>query len=91
MTFTTARNLGGYALLPVRLTTNTSEPISSDQSVPSQAPGEIIYNGERFSSPSAAASAVRQGGAANGWAFWGVIRDGQPVPLAVLRAELDAQ
>jgi Restriction Enzyme Adenine Methylase Associated len=56
-----------------------------------QAPGEIIYNGEHFSSPSAAASAVREGGAANGWAFWGVVREGQPVPLAVLRAELDAQ
>ena len=56
-----------------------------------QAPGEIIYNGEHFGSPSAAASSVRQGGAANGWAFWGAIRDGQSVPLAVLRSKLDAQ
>jgi Restriction Enzyme Adenine Methylase Associated len=56
-----------------------------------RAPGEIVFNDERFTSLSAAASAVREGGAANGWAFWGVIRDGQTVPLAVLRAEIDAQ
>ena len=37
ITLKTARNLGGYALLPVLLTTYTSESISSDQWVPSQA------------------------------------------------------
>ena len=56
-----------------------------------RAPGQIIFRAQEFSSPSAAASAAREGGAANGWAFWGVVRDGQSVPLAVLRAELDAR
>jgi len=50
--------------------------------------GTIEYGGRMYSTPSAAASAVREGGAANGWTFWGVTRDGQAVPLAVLRAEL---
>jgi hypothetical protein len=54
-----------------------------------RAPGEIIYNGESHKYPSAAASAARAGGTANGWTFWGVVRDGQPTPLAVLRAQLD--
>ena len=54
-------------------------------------PGQIAYRDEVFATPSAAASAVRQGGAANGWAFWGVIRDGRTTPLAVLRAEIDSQ
>jgi hypothetical protein len=54
-----------------------------------KAPGCITYDGIDYATPSAAASAVRDGGAANGWAFWGVVRDGQPTPLAVLRAELD--
>ncbi len=52
-------------------------------------PGSINYQGIDHATPSAAASAVRDGGAANGWAFWGVVRDGQLVPLAVLRGELD--
>jgi hypothetical protein len=55
------------------------------------AAGDISYKSQRFSSPSAAASAVREGGAANGWAFWAVVRDGKSIPLAVLRAELDAK
>lgn len=56
-----------------------------------RSPGLIVFREEAYSSPSAAASAVRQGGAANGWAFWGLARDGQTTPLAVLRAELDSQ
>jgi hypothetical protein len=53
--------------------------------------GTIGYGGRSYSSPSAAASAVRDGGAANGWTFWGVTRDGQAVPLAILRAELPSE
>ena len=53
--------------------------------------GQINYTNQFYTSPSAAASAVREGGAANGWTFWGVTRDGQTVPLAVLRAELPEQ
>lgn len=56
-----------------------------------RAPGLIIFRDEQHLTPSAAASAVRQGGAANGWAFWGLVRDGQTTPLAVLRAELDGK
>ena len=55
-----------------------------------RAPDQILFRDGSFSSPSAAASAARDGGAANGWTFWGVVRDGQTTPLAVLRAELDA-
>ncbi len=55
-----------------------------------RAPDQILFRDGSFSSPSAAASAARDGGAANGWTFWGVVRDGQTIPLAVLRAELDA-
>lgn len=55
------------------------------------APGQIAYQGHEYASPSSAASAARSGGAANGWTFWGVVRDGQTIPLAVLRAEIDAQ
>lgn len=54
-------------------------------------PDQIVYQGHPYTSPSAAASAAREGGAANGWTFWGVLRDGETVPLAVLRAEIDAQ
>lgn len=53
--------------------------------------GTILYNNHAYSTPSAAASAVREGGAANGWAFWGVVRDGQAVPLAMLRAQITSK
>lgn len=56
-----------------------------------QSPDQIVYKCQHYASPSAAASAVREGGAANGWTFWGVVRDGQTIPLAVLRAEIDTQ
>lgn len=54
-------------------------------------PGTIKYLGSNYPTPSAAASAVRQGGAANGWTFWGVSREGQTIPLAILRAEIDSK
>ena len=55
-----------------------------------RAPGQVAFRDDVFATPSAAASAARDGGATNGWAFWGVVREGQTIPLAVLRAELDA-
>ncbi len=55
-----------------------------------RAPGNVEYEGSLYSTPSAAASAVRNGGAANGWTFWGVSRGGQNIPLAILRAEAEA-
>lgn len=55
------------------------------------APGSIDYLGKSYSKPSAAASVVRQGGETNGWTFWGVSRGGRVIPLAILRAEIDAQ
>jgi hypothetical protein len=80
-------------LLTAGLLTDGERIVSLNGQWPAEAvlkvPGCITYNGVDHATPSAAASAVRDGGAANGWAFWGVVRDGQPVPLAVLRAELD--
>lgn len=55
------------------------------------ADGLIEYADQLYASPSAAASAVREGGAANGWSFWGVVREGQMIPLAMLRAELSSE
>lgn len=51
--------------------------------------GEIEYDGRRYTSPSAAGSAVKKGGATNGWEFWGVQRDGSLVPISVIRARHD--
>jgi hypothetical protein len=56
-----------------------------------EAPDSIVYNGIRYSTPSAAGVAVRDGGATNGWTFWAVIRSGQVIPLAVLRGEYESQ
>ena len=51
--------------------------------------GTIEYLGDEYLTPSAAGVAVRSG-ATNGWTFWAVVRGGQRVPLAVLRAECEA-
>jgi len=56
-----------------------------------EAPDAIVCNGIRYNTPSAAGVAVRDGGATNGWTFWGVIRSGQVIPLAVLRGEYESQ
>lgn len=56
-----------------------------------EAPDAIVYNGIRYSTPSAAGVAVRDGGSTNGWTFWAVIRSGQIIPLAVLRGEYESQ
>ena len=56
-----------------------------------EAPDAIVYNGIRYSTPSAAGVAVRDGGSTNGWTFWAVIRSGQVIPLAVLRGEYESQ
>ena len=56
-----------------------------------EAPDAIVYNGIRYSTPSAAGVAVRDGGATNGWTFWAVIRSGQVIPLAVLRGEYESR
>jgi len=48
--------------------------------------GEVGYDGQRFPSPSAAASAVK-GGAANGWDFWAVERDGRSERLSSIRKQ----
>lgn len=51
-----------------------------------QTNGTILYDGRSFSTPSAAAFAVR-GGATNGWTFWGVDMGtmGKPADLAHYR------
>jgi hypothetical protein len=49
------------------------------------ADGSVEYEGKVYSSPSAAAGAVRNG-AANGWTFWAVETETGKVPLSVLRA-----
>lgn len=49
------------------------------------ADGRVQYEQDIFASPSAAASAVRNG-AANGWTFWAVETECGKVPLSVLRA-----
>ena len=48
--------------------------------------GGLTVDGQRFATPSAAGSHVRDGKATNGWAFWAVERDGTTVPLATVRA-----
>ena len=52
------------------------------------ADGSINYDGETYKTPSAAAVAVRQGRATNDWTLWHVHRDEHPVPLTLLRDEL---
>lgn len=56
-----------------------------------EAPDSIVYNETRYSTPSAAGVAARDGGSTNGWTFWAVIRSGQVIPLAVLRGEFESQ
>ena len=58
--------------------------------VSAQAQDEVILNDEWFASSSAAATALCDGEAANGGGIWNVMRDGQTVPLAVFRSEIDA-
>ena len=67
------------------------EKLSSTQlSAPSVAvvgvDGSIAVDGQRYATPSAAGSAVRDGKATNGWSFWAAERDGTSVPLATIRA-----
>lgn len=50
-----------------------------------EADGRVTVNGDSFSTPSAAAAAVR-GGATNGWEFWAIEGANGMTPLAVLRA-----
>lgn len=47
--------------------------------------GTVVYGGKTFPHPSTAASAVKQGGAVNGWEFWAVVRGAGRTPLATLR------
>lgn len=55
------------ALPPGPLTsTNGAWPASAELT----AAGTIRYDGQGYSSPSTAASAVKGGGAVNGWVFW---------------------
>jgi Restriction Enzyme Adenine Methylase Associated len=55
------------------------------------ADGLVDYGGTTYPTPSSAAKAVRNGGATNGWTFWGVNRGSLVVPLAMLRAEYSAK
>ena len=48
--------------------------------------GKILVNGVEHEKPSAAASAVKGGGAANGWDFWALETENGRVSLATLRA-----
>ena len=50
--------------------------------------GTVDFKGVNYPTPSAAASAAKDGGAANGWDFWAVEGPNGRTPLAVLRAEL---
>lgn len=50
------------------------------------ADGSVLYDESSYRTPSAAAKAVRRGGATNGWSFWYVQRDSEAVPLAALRS-----
>lgn len=48
--------------------------------------GNVEVNGEEYSTPSAAAQAVKGGGTANGWDFWAVTnKEGRRSTLALLR------
>lgn len=51
--------------------------------------GKVHFNGEPYDYPSSAGSAVKGGGAVNGWEFWGVSRDEGLIPLSVIRAQYD--
>lgn len=46
------------------------------------ADGSVNYDGRSYATPSAAAVAVREGRATNGWSMWGVHREGVVVRLA---------
>ena len=50
--------------------------------------GELVFEGTTYKSPSAAGSAARGGGAANGWSMWAVKTPTGLVRLATLRARL---
>ena len=52
--------------------------------------GKVLFDGVPYDSPSSAGSAAKGGGATNGWEFWGMTRNGQTVPLSVVRAEYDS-
>ncbi|MGK7222788.1 hypothetical protein ACSNO4_08325 [Kocuria flava] len=54
------------------------------------ADGSINYDGRSYATPSAAAVAVREGRATNGWSMWGVHRRDDVVLLAAVRAEFEA-
>ena len=82
-------------LLSVNLLLDGDNLVSTNGQWPAkariEAPDAIVYNGIRYSTPSAAGVAVRDGGSTNGWTFWAVIRSGQVIPLAVLRGEYESQ
>ena len=48
--------------------------------------GDVMVDGERFGSLSAAGRHVLGGTEVNGWTFWAVERDGSSVPLTTVRA-----
>lgn len=48
--------------------------------------GGVTVQGNEYPSPSAAATAVKDGGAANGWDFWAVKGDTGSTTLATLRS-----
>lgn len=54
------------------------------------ADGSVNFDGRSYATPSAAAVAVREGRATNGWSMWGVHRRGEVVRLAAIRAEFEA-
>ena len=80
-------------LLVADFLTEGEELVSTNGQWPARAtvraPDSIEYGGVLYSTPSSAGAAVRDGGATNGWVFWAVVRDGQVIPLAVLRAEFE--
>ncbi|QAY69744.1 hypothetical protein [Xylanimonas protaetiae] len=53
-------------------------------------PGGIEFAGVVYPSPSAAAGAAKEGGAANGWDFWAIESETGKVPLSTVRAQHNA-
>lgn len=70
--------------------TPTAELVSVNGAWPASgvvtAEGGVIVNGNGYPSPSAAASAVKNG-AASGWDFWAVVDGKERTTLATLRSE----
>ena len=51
---------------------------------------QIEWNGQRYESPSAAASAVKEGAAVNGWKFWETTTETGSEQLCVIRERYEA-